>query len=90
MKYYKFALHKRYLDTGLGVTNYVKYFLVVLGIALPNPKWIFIVAGLYALFCYIVGWWWINKGMATAETEVSNRINPFVKEMRATNRYRKV
>jgi hypothetical protein len=81
-KFLKFALHKRYFDTGLGVTNYLKYPLVLLGIAIPNPKAIIAVAGLYACFCYGLGWWWLNRGMAEAETEVSNRYNPFVKEMR--------
>ena len=37
---------------------------------------------IYAVFCYLLGWWWLNKGMQEAETEVTNRYNPFVKEMR--------
>lgn len=78
----KIALHKRYFDTGMGVTNYLKYPLVLLGFAIPNVKNIIIVAVLYALLCYFIGWWWLNFGMADAETEVSNRFNPFVKEIR--------
>lgn len=82
MKYFKVALHKRYFDTGMGVTNYLKYPLVLLGFAVPNIKAIVYVAILYAIFCYFLGWWWINKGMCEAETEVGNRFNPFVQEMR--------
>lgn len=77
----KFALHKKYFDTGLSITNYLKYPLFLLGIAIPDPKAIIIVAGLYACFCYILGRWWL-KNMTEAETEISNRYNPFVKEMR--------
>ena len=81
-KFLKFALHKRYFDTGMSVTNYLKYPLVLLGIAIPNINYIIIVSIAYAVFCYFLGWWWLNKGMTEAETEVSNRYNPFVKEMR--------
>ena len=82
MKFLKFAMHKRYFDTGMSVTNYLKYPLVLLGIAIPKPKWIIAVAGVYAIICYITGWWWLNYGMQEAETEISNIYNPFVKEMR--------
>jgi hypothetical protein len=82
MKFYKFALHKRYFDTGMGVTNYLKYPLVLLGIAIPNVKAIVYVAVIYAIACYFLGWWWLNGGMTDAENEVSNQFNPFVKEMR--------
>jgi hypothetical protein len=84
-KHYKFlkvALHKRYFDTGFGVLNYLKYPLVLMGFAIPKVKLIIVVAVLYAMFCYILGWWWLNDGMMDAETEVSNRYNPFIKEMR--------
>lgn len=83
MRFFKFALHKRYFDTGMGVTNYLKYPLVLLGIAIPNVKAIIYVAIAYGIGCYFLGWWWLNGGMCDAENEVSNRFNPFVKEVRA-------
>jgi hypothetical protein len=82
MKFIKFALHKRYFDTGFGVLNYLKYPLVLLGFAVPDVKLILFFAFFYALICYILGWWWLNSGMTDAETEISNRYNPFVKELR--------
>lgn len=82
MKYFKFALHKRYFDTGFGVLNYAKYPLVLLGIAIPDVKAIVFVALFFGLFCYFLGWWWLNKGMTDAETEVSNQFNPFVRQVR--------
>lgn len=78
----KIALHKRYFDVGFGVLNYLKYPLVLLGIAIPDSKSIIFMALGYAVFCYLLGWWWLNFGMCDAETEISNRYNPFVKEMR--------
>lgn len=82
MKFLKFALHKRYFDTGFGVLNYLKYPLVLLGFAVPKVNYIILISIIYALSCYIIGWWWLNYGMQDADTEVSNRYNPFVKEMR--------
>ena len=85
MKYLKFALHKRYFDVGFGQLNYLKYPLLLLGFAIPNPEAIIIVAVISAIACYLLGWWWLNRGMMEAETEVGNRYNPFVKEMRQAN-----
>ena len=82
-KYLKIALHKRYFDTGFGTLNYLKYPLVLLGFAVPDVQGIIITAGVYAVICYSLGWWWLNHGMAEADAEVSNRYNPFVKEMRS-------
>ena len=82
MRFLKFALHKRYFDTGWGVSNYLKYPLVLLGIAIPNTKAIIFISIFYALACYGLGWWWLNSGMTSAETEISNRYNPFVTQMR--------
>ena len=81
-RFLKVALHKRYFDTGFGILNYLKYPLVLLGFAVPNVRGIIAVASVYAVICYVLGWWWLNKGMAEADMEVSNRYNPFVKEMR--------
>ena len=83
MKFYKFALWKKYIDTGQGITGYAKYALVVLGIAIPNVKYIILVALAYFISSFFIGWWWLNYGMAEAEAEVNNQFNPFAKEVRA-------
>jgi hypothetical protein len=82
MKGFKFCLHKAYFDRGFGLLNYLKYPLVLLGIVIPNVKWIILISFLYAFACYFLGWWWINSGFMDAETEVGNIYNPFVREMR--------
>ena len=82
MKGYKFVLHKTYLDKGLGVTGYFKYLIAFFGLASKDVNQTLIIAILYALFCYILGWYWINHGYLDAENEVSNQFNPFVKEVR--------
>lgn len=82
MKYLKFALHKRYFDTGMGITNYLKYVIALFGIASLNLKWTMILAVIYAFTSYIIGWYWLNSGLVDAEKEIDNRYNPFVREMR--------
>jgi len=82
MRFFKFALHKRYFDTGFAVLNYLKYPLVLLGFAIPDVKAIILFAVVYAAVCYVLGWWWLNSGMCDAESEVTNRFNPFVREVR--------
>lgn len=89
-KFLKFALHKRYFDTGFAILNYLKYPLLLLGFAIPDVSAIVIIALLYGLTCYILGWWWLNFGMLDAENEVNNRFNPFVKEMRKAIKKRKI
>jgi len=82
MKFLKFALHKRYFDTGMGTLNYLKYVLVAFGFSSLNVKATMLLALAFAVVSYFVGWWWLNYGMVNAETEISNLYNPFVKEMR--------
>ena len=84
MKQFRFiiALNKKYFDTGLGVTNYVKYLIAFFGLASADLKYTLILAFVYALFCYFFGMFWIKWGLLEAEQEVSNIYNLFVKEMR--------
>ena len=82
VKGFAFCEHKRYFDTGLGLTNYFKYIILFYGAttsALENTMWM---AGLYAVACYFLGMWWLKSGLCLAETEVSNKYNLFVHEMR--------
>ena len=86
IKYYKFALWKAYFDRGFGVLGYLKYLIAILGfysifegISIKYTLTGFVV---YGVICFFIGWWWIRGGMADAEMEVNNRIDPFVREMR--------
>jgi len=83
---YRINLHKCYFDTGYGITAYFKYFIFVFGglsfqqnISLKYTIYVMLV---YALFCYFFGWAWYRFGWYTAQIEVGNQFNLFVKEMR--------
>jgi hypothetical protein len=89
-KFLKVALHKRYFDSGFSLLNYLKYPLVLMGFVVKDIQLIIIVSILYAVSCYFLGWWWLNYGMMDAETEIGNRYNPFVKELRGHIRKQKI
>lgn len=79
---YKICLLKSYFDKGLALTNYIKYFIAFFGLASQNVKQTLIIAFIYAVFCFILGYFWFRSGFIKAENEVNNRFNLFVKEMR--------
>ena len=76
------CLLKRYFDVGFGLLNYLKYPLILLGFAIPNVKGIIFFSLAYGILCFILGWAWLNSDFYTADTELSNKFNPFVKEVR--------
>ena len=84
MKQYKIKLllHKRYFDIGYGWTNFLKLIIALFGITSLNLKITMILAGIYGVSCYIFGWAFVKYGWYTAEIEVGNMFNLFVKEMR--------
>ncbi len=79
---YKFCLHKAYFDTGMGLTNYVKYLIAFFGLASADVKLTLIIAVAYGILSYFLGRWWFQSKMRLAEAEVGNQFNLFVKEMR--------
>lgn len=78
----KLVLWKRYFDTGLSLTSYVKYLILFFGVTTTNFSNTFFLAFLYALFCFFLGRFWLNSDFYKAETEIGNRYNLFVEEMR--------
>ncbi len=59
MKGYKFCLHKAYFNTGLGLTNMVKYIVLLVAggsVLSTGGDSTFAVIGMigYMIFCYIV------------------------------------
>ena len=79
---YKINLHKRYFDIGYGITNYLKFLIALFGaysfVAKIDMRITLFLAIGYMIFCYALGWWWINRDFYVAEQEVSNQFNLFV------------
>ena len=86
MKFYRAMLWKAYVDKGLGLLNYVTKVLMVLGIGAgfqgTDLRYILLASVLYTIFCLLVGRAWFYFKLVDAEIEVSNKVNPFVREMR--------
>lgn len=78
----KLCLWKRYFDTGMGLTNYVKYFILFFGVSSVNVTATLIIAFLYAVASFFLGWYWLNSDFYKADTELSNQYNIFVEQMR--------
>lgn len=78
----KFCLWKRYFDTGMGLTNYVKYFILFFGVASTDVFTTLLIAFLYAIGSFFLGWYWLNSDFYKADTELSNQYNIFVEQMR--------
>ena len=79
---WKFVLFKRFFDTGYGITNYFKYIIALFGISSLNIKATLALGILYGFFCFFVGWAWFRYKFMEVDTEVGNRTNRFVGEMR--------
>lgn len=78
----RMMFHKAYFEKGYGLTAYTKWIIAFYGLAANDLGFTLILALFYIPFCYIVGRIWYKKGFITAEIEVGNRMNLFVKEMR--------
>jgi len=85
MKYYKLALWKYYFEKGYSIMSYPKWVIAIFGIGEVVKKNYLIVcfgAFLFLILCILIGKWIWKSGFADAETEVSNVVNPFVKQVR--------
>ena len=86
MKYYRFCLYKTYFEQGYNITNYVKYLIILGGLqegfSTNRLTFTFIVAFVYAISCFFIGWGWYKFRFIDAEIEVRNKVDPFVREMR--------
>jgi hypothetical protein len=79
-------LHKAYFEKGLSITSYAKYLIAFFGLASGDLFSTIILGLVYIPICYSIGWFWFKKEFAKAELEVTNRINPFVEEMRNSHK----
>lgn len=94
MKCYKFCLLKAYFEKGYGLTSYIKYLIVLGGLyegfVSQALNITFILAFLYGIACFFIGWIWYRYGFALAEAEVNNQFNLFQREVRERLNNRKV
>lgn len=82
----KLCRYLQYFNKGAGLTNYVKYLIAFFGLAsrdVSNTLWL---AAGYLIACFFIGFLWYKYNWITAEIEVNNRFNLFVKEMRKNYR----
>jgi len=81
MRFYKTMLLKAYFDKGYSVTSYIKYLIAYYGLVNRDSN-LMLIAAIYGVACFFIGWLWYKYKIVDAEIEVGNRVNPFVKEMR--------
>ena len=84
---YKLLLAKTYFDKGWGLTNQLKYVLILFGflegLKTNSAKYTIILAVVYGLGCYILGRLWYKYKFIETENEINNIFNPFQREIRA-------
>ena len=73
---------KRFFDTGYSLTNYIKYVIALFGLSSLNISKTMVLAFVYALFCFIIGYIWHRYRFADVEAEIGNQFNPFIGEVR--------
>jgi hypothetical protein len=79
---YKLLLWKAYFDKGFGLTNYLKYALLVFGWATNSVEQTIIIGIVWCIGCLILGKLWFKYKIVEVENEVQNHVNPFMREMR--------
>ncbi len=79
---YRFCLLKSYFEKGYGLSAYLKYMIILLGLTISDVKLMMILGSLYGISCFFVGWLWFKFNWIRAEAEVGNRHNYFQQEMR--------
>lgn len=79
---WRFLLGKRYFETGYGLTNYVKYVIALFGLSSLDIGKTMALGLVYAVACFVIGYYWYKKHFIEADNEVSNRFNLFMREMR--------
>lgn len=79
---FRLLIWYRYFNVGYGLTSYAKYMIALFGISSLDVKTTIWLGVAYALACQIVGFFWYRLDMIRIDTEIGNRFNDFVGEMR--------
>ena len=79
---FQFLMWKRYFDTGLSITGYLKYGIALFGISSLDVGKTIAIAVIYVPFCFVIGYLWFRWNFAELDNEISNRFNYFMREMR--------
>lgn len=86
MRFYKIAFLEACFNKGYAVTAPLKYLVALIGISnaiVSENMRLTILLGIgYVIFCFILGYILFRIKYVNAQIEVSNRFNPYVKEMR--------
>lgn len=78
---HKILLHRQYFEKGYYLSRYLVIMIGLFGVSSSDVSKTLWLGILYALFCYIFGWWFCNKGWLDAENDIANQFNPFVKNV---------
>ena len=81
-KMFTVAKLKYYFNIGYGETSFFKYLITFFGLASSDVKMTLWFGVAYGVLCFVIGYIICKSGFQHAQTEVANRFNPFVYEMR--------
>ncbi len=85
---YKFLLQKAYFDKGWSFASFLRYAIVLTGLAegfaTQSMKFTLLIGVVYAICCYLFGRYFFKHGWIKAEHEVTNQFNLIMREIRAS------
>lgn len=79
---FRLLMWRRYFEQGLSITSYLKYMVAFFGVSSQDVRATMFLGIGYAIGCFALGYWWYRYGWIDMDTEIGNRFNLFVKEMR--------
>ena len=79
---FRLLMWKRYFDTGYNLTSYIKYAVALFGLSSLNVSATLVIAFVYGVACFIIGYLWFAFKFVEVDNEISNRFNLFTREMR--------
>ena len=83
MRLYNAMRVKAWFEKGYGLSHYLFKLIAVLGLTSGAVEATIYACIAYTIFCFILGFCWYHFHIVDSEIEVTNRYDPFVREMRA-------